>query len=105
MLHLSEEQRDYRDTMKRSADSLLRIIDDVLDFRYQFRPSTLITFISKIQEGKLELREDVVNVEAVLEDVIETLSTLAVAAELMFFVHRDVSAKLIGDSGKLRQVI
>jgi His Kinase A (phospho-acceptor) domain len=40
MLHLlletelTEEQRDYADTMKRSADSLLRIIDDVLDFRY-----------------------------------------------------------------------
>lgn len=38
--NLTEEQKDYGDTMKRSADSLLRIIDDVLDFRY-----TLMIFI------------------------------------------------------------
>lgn len=31
---MTEEQRDYADTMKRSANSLLQIIDDVLDFRY-----------------------------------------------------------------------
>jgi hypothetical protein len=42
MLHLlqetdlTEEQRDYSDTMQRSSDLLLRIIDDILDFRYFF---------------------------------------------------------------------
>lgn len=44
------------------------------------------------------------NVEAILEDVTETLSVLATGAELMIFVHQDVPARLIGDSGKLRQV-
>lgn len=53
----------------------------------------------------MELRNEIIDVEAILEDVIETLSILAVAAELMFFVHRDVPTKLIGDAGKLRQVI
>ena len=43
--------------------------------------------------------------EAILEDVIETISILAVAAELIFYVHRDVPTRLIGDPGKLRQVI
>lgn len=48
---------------------------------------------------------DVINVESILEDVIGTLSILAAKTEMMLFVHRDVPAKLIGDSGKLRQVI
>lgn len=51
------------------------------------------------------MRNDIICVEAILEDVIETLSILAVEAELMFHVHKDVPIKLIGDSGKLRQVI
>jgi hypothetical protein len=44
-------------------------------------------------------------VEVILEDVIETLSILAVSAELMYFVHNEVPARLKGDSGKLRQVV
>lgn len=46
-----------------------------------------------------------INVEAILEDVIETLSILAVDTELIFFVNHDVPASLVGDSGKLRQII
>lgn len=53
----------------------------------------------------MELRVDVINVESILEDVIGTVSILATKSELMLYVHRDVPAKLIGDSGKLRQVI
>jgi two-component system sensor histidine kinase/response regulator len=60
---------------------------------------------SKIQQGKLELREDVINVESILEDVTETLAILAVAVELVFFVHHEVPGKLLGDSGKLRQIV
>jgi hypothetical protein len=53
----------------------------------------------------LELRDEMMGVESILEDVIETLSILAVSVELLFYVHREVPAKLIGDSGKLRQII
>lgn len=42
--------------------------------------------------------------ESILEGVTETLSVLAIDSELMFYVPPDVPAKLIGDSGKLRQV-
>lgn len=57
---MTEEQRDYVDTMKRSTNSLLQIIDDVLDFRYLilhfyfhfhiFIFSFLITFIVKYKK-------------------------------------------------------
>lgn len=45
------------------------------------------------------------SVEAILEDVIETLSILAGAVELIFLVNREVPPQLIGDFGKLRQII
>lgn len=53
----------------------------------------------------MELRLDIVSVEAILEDVIETLSILAGAVELIFLVNREVPPQLIGDFGKLRQII
>lgn len=52
MLHLllqtdlNEEQKDYGETMQRSADSLLRIIDDVLDFRYFNSLNLIIIMVS-----------------------------------------------------------
>lgn len=59
MLHLlletdlTEEQRDYGDTMKRSTDSLLQIIEDVLDFRYSYlltySVSTLSPYLSVVK--------------------------------------------------------
>ena len=91
---LEEDQRQSLKMVKSSADSLLGIINDLLDF-------------SKIEAGKLELEPADFSVRAALGD---TLRALAVRAhrkglELIYQVQPDVPDALVGDAGRLRQVL
>ncbi|MGB8537185.1 MAG: response regulator [Acidobacteriaceae bacterium] len=91
---LSSEQRDYLETVKLSANSLLDVINGILDF-------------SKIEAGKVELEEIAFD----LSDCIEsTLKTLAIRAhekglELLCEVGSEVPEVVLGDPGRLRQVL
>jgi two-component system, sensor histidine kinase and response regulator len=92
--HLTAEQREYLTLVKASADSLLTILNDILDF-------------SKIEAGKLALEPVPF---ALRENLGTTLKTLALRAhqkglELASHVHPDVPDTLVGDSGRLRQII
>lgn len=91
---LTAEQREYLEAVKSSADSLLQIINDILD-------------TSKIEAGKLEL-------EAIDFDVSRSLRTALMPLELKarqkgLDVHCDVDSSvpriLLGDPTRLRQVI
>jgi PAS domain S-box-containing protein len=91
---LNDEQRDFVQTVKKSADHLLCVINDVLDF-------------SKIEAGKLDLDENPFNLRECLGD---TLYTLALKAqkrglELACRIGPDVPCDLVGDAGRLRQVL
>jgi CheY-like chemotaxis protein len=91
---LTAEQREYLTLVKASADSLLTILNDILDF-------------SKIEAGKLELEPVPFSLR---ENVGTTLKTLALRAhqkglELASKVHTDVPDALVGDPGRLRQII
>jgi CheY-like chemotaxis protein/nitrogen-specific signal transduction histidine kinase len=91
---LTAEQREYLTLVKASADSLLTILNDILDF-------------SKIEAGKLELEPVPFGLR---ENVGTTLKTLAFRAhqkglELASEVHADVPDALVGDPGRLRQII
>jgi two-component system, sensor histidine kinase and response regulator len=91
---LTAEQREYLALVKASADSLLTILNDILDF-------------SKIEAGKLELEPVPF---ALRENVGTTLKTLALRAhqkglELASEVDADVPDALVGDPGRLRQII
>jgi signal transduction histidine kinase/DNA-binding response OmpR family regulator len=91
---LNSEQRRYIETVKASGESLLTIINDILDF-------------SKIEARKLDL--DQVEFE-LREDLSNTMEILAFRAhaknlELACHVSPDVPAFLIGDPGRLRQII
>jgi PAS domain S-box-containing protein len=91
---LDEDQRQSLKTVKSAAESLLGIINDLLDF-------------SKIEAGKLELVPADFSLRAAVGD---TLRALAVRAhkkglELIYQVHPDVPDALIGDAGRLRQVL
>jgi signal transduction histidine kinase/DNA-binding response OmpR family regulator/HPt (histidine-containing phosphotransfer) domain-containing protein len=91
---LTEEQREYLTAVKTSGDALLTIINDILDF-------------SKIEAGKLEFD----SVEFLLRDCLgDALKTVAVRAdakglELAYDVAPDVPDVLVGDPGRLRQVV
>src|SRR5437773_1478980 len=91
---LDEGQRQGLKTVKSAADSLLGIINDLLDF-------------SKIEAGKLELVPADFSLRGAVAD---TLRALAVRAnkkglELIYQVQPDVPDALIGDAGRLRQVL
>lgn len=91
---LNQEQREYLRLVQSSADALLTILNDILDF-------------SKIESGKL----DIETIEFSLEQMLrETMKSLAVRAhqkrlELLLHVASDAPDRLLGDPGRLRQVI
>src|SRR6516225_7774685 len=91
---LDEGQRQGLKTVKSAANSLLGIINDLLDF-------------SKIEAGKLELVPADFSLRGAVGD---TLRALAVRAhkkglELIYEVQPDVPDALIGDAGRVRQVL
>ncbi|HVN83156.1 MAG TPA: response regulator, partial [Terriglobia bacterium] len=91
---LNSDQRECLEAVKDSADSLLSLLNDILDF-------------SKIEVGKLEL--DPINFD--LQDCLNhTMMLLSLKArqkglELIYHVRPDVPEGLVGDPGRLRQVL
>ena len=91
---LSDDQRHYLKTVKSAADGLLGIINDLLDF-------------SKIEAGKLELDPADFSLRDTVGGVLRTLAMRAhrKGLELVGHVHPDVPDALVGDAGRLRQVL
>jgi two-component system, sensor histidine kinase and response regulator len=91
---LSEEQRENLGLVKLSAESLLTVINDILDF-------------SKVEAGKLELESIPFELRECIGEAIQTLSFRAhqKGLELVYEVQPDVRDPLIGDPGRLRQVL
>ncbi len=91
---LDAEQREYLNMAKLSADSLLSLINDILDF-------------SKIEAGKLEIDAIEFHLGDSLGDTMKTLSLRAhqKGLELAYDLRSDVPDGVIGDPGRLRQVL
>jgi signal transduction histidine kinase/CheY-like chemotaxis protein/CHASE3 domain sensor protein len=91
---LSDEQRTMTETVRTSAESLLSIINDILDF-------------SKIEAGQLEFEALPFDVHEPLERCVTLLAERAQSKglELACHVSDDVPTQLIGDSGRLHQVL
>jgi two-component system, sensor histidine kinase and response regulator len=91
---LNTEQRGYLLLVRSSGESLLSVINDILDF-------------SKVESGKLDLEM----IEFNLYDCVgETMKTLALRAhqkglELAYDADADVPSHLLGDPGRLRQIL
>jgi signal transduction histidine kinase/CheY-like chemotaxis protein len=92
--NLSHEQREFVDLIQSSADALLNVVNDILDF-------------SKIESGKMEIEQIQFSLEEMLRN---TLRTMAIKAhkknlELLLNIDNDIPDQLLGDPGRLRQII
>ena len=92
--NLDDEQKNLFYIINKEADSLLNIINDILDF-------------SKIEAGKLELEEIPFNLRILIEDMAQSFAYRAEqkGLEIASFLPPDVPPLLIGDPGRLRQVL
>ncbi len=91
---LTDEQRDYVQLVRESSDALLRLLNDILDF-------------SKIEARKLELESIPFSIRDVVEKTGRTLGLRAAEKnlEVACRVAPDVPDRLLGDPGRLRQVM
>lgn len=91
---LDEEQSDYTNTIQTSANSLIMIINDILD-------------LSKVDAGMMKLKYEWFHTRSLIEDVNELVSTMAIAKrlELNYLVDADVPAWVKGDKVRIRQVL
>jgi PAS domain S-box-containing protein len=91
---LTQEQRDNLGLVRLSAESLLTVLNDILDF-------------SKIEAGKLEFESIPFDLRESLGEAMQTLSFRAhqKGLELVYDVQPDVPESLIGDPGRVRQIL
>ncbi|MBH0202237.1 MAG: PAS domain S-box protein [Nitrospira sp.] len=91
---LTEEQREYAKTVRTCGDHLLTIINDVLDF-------------SKIEAGKLDLEVIEFDLRLTIDESLDLLAERASSKglNLACLFHADVPRYLLGDPGRLRQIV
>jgi len=91
---LSAEQQDMARTIRDSGRALMTIIDDILDF-------------SRIEAGRISVERSRVDARQVARDVLALLQPRVTEKQLELDVHwpSDVSATVLGDAGRLRQVL
>ena len=94
MTQLTEEQKEFIRLSKTISNSLLAVINDILDY-------------SKIEAGKMELEKITFNPGNLINDVVSLFKLSAQEKGLIMEVsiERDIPDNLIGDPFRLRQVI
>lgn len=91
---LSKRQQRYAQTIRRSTEALLAVVNDILDY-------------SKIEARRLELEKLEFNLHDLVEDVAELLAETAHAKgiELVCRLSKSVPCRVVGDPTRLRQVL
>ncbi len=91
---LDGEQVEIVEMIERSGEALLTVINDILDF-------------SKIEAGKLAIDSEPFSLSAVLDDVAALLGSGAneKGIELITDISRDVPDEVVGDAGRIRQIL
>jgi signal transduction histidine kinase len=93
---LDEEQGDFAHNIQRSANSLLTVINDILD-------------ISKVESGRLDIEEVQFSLSIVVQDVGKMMSFAAERKNLLFINDTRLGESedfvLLGDPGRVRQIL
>jgi len=90
---LTLEQRDFSETICKSAEALLVVINDILDF-------------SKIEAGRLEIKASVFDLSDCLTEASELMAPQARAKGLAYTFQADPACRRVfGDAGRVRQVV
>ena len=91
---LSDEQREFVETIRISSDALLTIINDILDF-------------SKIESGKMELEQQAFSLRICAEDSLDLIASKAAEnnIELLLDIAAGTPENIWGDVTRLRQII
>jgi signal transduction histidine kinase/CheY-like chemotaxis protein len=91
---LAPQQREFLETVDSSGESLLSIVNDILDF-------------SKIEAGKLALYDEPFDLSENLGDTVKSLAIRAhkKGLELACLIDPDVPPVVLGDGGRLRQIV
>jgi PAS domain S-box-containing protein len=91
---LTPEQREYAETIRSSGETLLSLVNDVLD-------------LSRVEAGKLTLESIDFHLDDLIESVIEQFASRASAKRLKFrsIAATEVTRTLRGDSHRIRQVL
>ena len=91
---LTDEQKSYAETVKESGESLLTILNEILDY-------------SKLEAGRLDLEIVNTDIEKVVAGVLNLLVPHAEAKglDLSYFVDPEIPRLLRGDPGRIRQVL
>ncbi len=91
---LDTEQQKYAETIKNSAEALLVIINDVLDY-------------SKIEAERLSLQTEAFNLEAAVKEVLMILTPSASekGIELILDYDQSLPRRMISDAGRIRQIL
>lgn len=91
---LTEEQADYINIVKSSADSLLTIINEILDY-------------AKIEAGKVDIVRRDFNLESLVGDIVDLMAVKAheKSIDLLLAWDDDVPETVFGDCARLRQIL
>jgi PAS domain S-box-containing protein len=91
---LTQEQREYLDIVQQASGSLLKLLNDILD-------------LSRVDAGKLILESHLFSLRKAIADTVRPLAVQAHKKdlEIVYYIDSEVPDELVGDSGRLRQVI
>ncbi len=91
---LSSDQREYAETVRKSADALLVVLNDILDF-------------SKIEAGKMGVEPIRFDLGVAMEELVEALAPRAAekGIELILGYAPEAPRRVIGDPGRIRQIL
>lgn len=91
---LNDEEQDQINTIYRSSDALLIILNDILNF-------------SKIEAKKVDLENINFNLRSLIEDIADLMSVTAnnKGLEVIINIDKEVPENLVGDPGRIRQII